>query len=64
VPLAERSEKAAVENQQNVLLSLKIHKADFSSCEIRQREVRGGFVKFSAAHAGTTKITGPIPSAV
>jgi hypothetical protein len=56
VPLAEGSEKSAVENKQNILLALKICQVDFASFEICQREVWCGFVEFGAAHTGSTKM--------
>ena len=56
MPLAERSEKATIENEQNVFLALKICQADFASVEIGQREIWRGLVKFGAAHAGSTKM--------
>ena len=56
VPPAERSDKAAVEDQQDVLLALKICQADCASVEIGQCKVRGGLVKFGAAHEDNTRI--------
>jgi len=56
MPLAEGSEKSTVENQQDILFALKICQADFTSCEIGQREVWSGFVEFGVAHSGMTKI--------
>ena len=56
MPLAERSEKATIENEQNVFLALKICQADFASVEIGQREIWSGLVEFGAAHAGTTRM--------
>ena len=56
MPLAEGSEKAAVENKKNVHLALKTFRADFISIEIDKCEIWGGFVEFGSAHAGSTKM--------
>ena len=56
MPLAERSEKSTIENQQDIFLAFKICQADFASVEIGQREVGSGLVEFGAAHTGNTKI--------
>ena len=56
MPLAERSEKATVENQENILFALKICQVDFAPCEIGQGEIWGGLVEFGAAHTGSTKM--------
>lgn len=57
VPSAEGSEKAAIENEQDVLLQVKICEADLIAVEIGQCEIGGGFVEFSTTHTGTTRIT-------
>jgi hypothetical protein len=44
VPAAERSEKAAVENQQHVFLVLKIGQPNLIAVEIRQCEIGGGLI--------------------
>jgi hypothetical protein len=51
VPAAERSEEAAVENQQDILFALKIGQAYFVSVEIRQREIWGGLIHFDSTHS-------------
>ena len=56
MPLAERSEKSTVENEQDILFALKICQVDFASCEIGQRKIWSGLVQFGAAHNGMTKI--------
>ncbi len=51
MPLAERSGKSTVEDQQDVLPAMKIGKSDFVSVEIWKSEVWGGLVEFdTVAH--------------
>jgi len=56
MPLAIRSEESTIENQKNVFPALKICESDFISFEICQGEIWRGFVEFSTAHEGSTKI--------
>jgi len=46
MPLAKRSGKSTVEDQQDVLPALKFGKSDFLSIEIRKDEVWSGLVEF------------------
>jgi hypothetical protein len=48
--LAERSGKAAVEDQQDVGLALEISKADRLTQEIPQGEIGGGGIKRNLGH--------------
>jgi hypothetical protein len=48
VPLAERSEKATVEDQQHILFILKIGEVHSLTGEIRQGKIGGFFIQFNA----------------
>ena len=57
VPSAVGSEKAAIENQEDILLCLEICEINFVSVEIGQREIWCGLIEFGAAHTGITRMT-------
>ena len=51
MPLAERSGKSAVEDQQDILFALKIRKTDFVPIDVNKGEIGSGLVEFdTVAH--------------